>query len=98
MVVELEFDYNAAIASMDIFSQQDFDSLKQWTQNLDKSKFVPKDLTDKQLLIFYNACYGDVDRTKVCIEKYYQIRKNAPEMFDNRVLSSEDVQPTVQAL
>ncbi|XP_034828195.1 alpha-tocopherol transfer protein-like isoform X1 [Maniola hyperantus] len=98
MVVDLEYDFNAAIASMDIFSQQDFDSLKQWIQKLDKSKFVPKDLTDKQLLLFYNACYGNLDRTKVCIEKYYQLRKNAPEMFDNRILSSEEVQPSVEAL
>ncbi|XP_045770008.1 alpha-tocopherol transfer protein-like isoform X2 [Maniola jurtina] len=98
MVVDLEYDFNAAVASMDIFSQQDFDSLKQWIQKLDRSKYVPKDLTDKQLLLFYNACYGDLERTKVCIEKYYQLRKNAPEMFDNRILSSEEVQPSVEAL
>lgn len=98
MVVDLEYDYNAAVASMDIFSQEDFDALKQWTQKLDKSKYVPKDLTDKQLLLFYNACYGDLERTKVCIEKYYQLRKSAPEMFDNRVLSAEDVQTSVEAL
>lgn len=98
MPVELEYDYNAAVASMDIFSQADFDSIKQWTQKLDKSKYVPKDLSDKQLLIFYNACYGDVEKTKTCIEKYYNLRKNTPEIFDNRVLSVDEIQQSTEAL
>ncbi|KPI99047.1 PREDICTED: alpha-tocopherol transfer protein-like [Papilio xuthus] len=98
MPVELEFDYNAATAAMDIFSQDDINFLKQWTQKLDKSKYVPKDLSDKQLLLFYNACYGDLDKTKTCIEKYYSFRKNAPEFFDSRILNSEELWPSTEAL
>lgn len=98
MLVDLEFDYDAAVASMDIFSQADFDIIKEWTQKLDKSKYVPKDLSDKQLLLFYNACYGEVEKTKMCIEKYYNLRKNTPEIFDNRVLSADDLQPSTEAL
>nr|ATY51942.1 CTD33 [Heliconius melpomene] len=97
MPVELEYDYDAAVASMDIFSQADFDIIKEWTQKLDKSKYVPKDLSDKQLLLFYNACYGEVEKTKMCIEKYYNLRKNTPEIFDNRVLSADDLQPSTEA-
>ncbi|CAH0402898.1 unnamed protein product [Chilo suppressalis] len=98
MPVELEYDYESVTASMDIFSEDDINSLKQWTQNLDKSKYVPKDLTTKQLVLFYNACYGDLDRTKGCIEKYYSCRKNAPEFFDNRRMNSPEILPIIEAL
>ncbi|XP_041972601.1 alpha-tocopherol transfer protein-like isoform X2 [Aricia agestis] len=98
MSVELEFDYDKATASMDIFSQADIDLLKEWTQNLDKSKYIPKDLSNKQLLLFYNACYGDIEKTKTCMEKYYNYRKNAPELFDNRVLDSEELRLASQVL
>ncbi|RVE47886.1 hypothetical protein evm_007400 [Chilo suppressalis] len=98
MPVELQYDYESVTASMDIFSEDDINSLKQWTQNLDKSKYVPKDLTTKQLVLFYNACYGDLDRTKGCIEKYYSCRKNAPEFFDNRRMNSPEILPIIEAL
>ncbi|CAG9791242.1 unnamed protein product [Diatraea saccharalis] len=98
MPVELEYDYESVTASMDIFSEDDINSLRQWTQNLDKSKYVPKDLTNKQLVLFYNACYGDLDRTKVCIEKYYSCRKNAPEFFDNRRTTTTEIVPVIDAL
>ncbi|XP_028170310.1 alpha-tocopherol transfer protein-like [Ostrinia furnacalis] len=98
MPVELEYDYAAATSAMDTFSQDDINYLKQWTQNLDKSKYVPKDLTDKQLVLFYNACYGDLERTKTCVEKYYSCRKNSPEFFDNRKVNSPEMAPIVEAL
>ncbi|CAG5047144.1 unnamed protein product [Parnassius apollo] len=98
MTVELEYDYDAATASMEVFSQNDIDFLRQWIQKLDKSKYVPKDLTNKQLLLFYNACYGDLDKTKTCIEKYYGFRKSLPEFFDGRVINSEELKPSIEAL
>ncbi|XP_021205419.1 alpha-tocopherol transfer protein-like isoform X1 [Bombyx mori] len=98
MPVDLEFDYKQSTASMDIFSQSSIDELRAWTEKLDKSKYVPKDLSDKQILLFYNACYGDVERTKSCIEKYYSCRKNAPEFFDNRYLHLEDMKNAQQVL
>ncbi|XP_049879571.1 alpha-tocopherol transfer protein-like [Pectinophora gossypiella] len=98
MPVEMEFDYATATASMDKFSQADINILREWTQKLDKSKYVPKDLTDKQIVLFYNACYGDLDKTKSCIERYYACRKNTPEFFDNRIVNSYDLKPSVEAL
>lgn len=98
MPVDLEFDYAAATAAMDKFSQEDINELRQWTQKLDKSKYVPKDLTDKQLVLFYNACYGDMDKTRACIEKYYSCRKNGPELFDNRILKTEELKLSSEVL
>lgn len=98
MSVELEFDYIQATAAMDKFSQEDINELRAWTETLDKTKYVPKDLSDKQLLLFYNACYSDMDKVKTCIEKYYSCRKNSPEFFENRLLGQEDVKKSVEAL
>ncbi|XP_047032668.1 alpha-tocopherol transfer protein-like [Helicoverpa zea] len=98
MSVDLEFDYNEATAAMDKFSQEDINELRSWTQKLDKSKYVPKDLSDKQLVLFYNACYGDMDKTKACIEKYYSCRKNGPELFDNRILKTDELKQSAEVL
>lgn len=98
MPVEIEFDYMGATASMDKFSQDDINELKAWTQTLDKTKCVPKDLSDKQLLLFYNACYGEIEKTKICIEKYYACKKNGPELFDNRYLNTEELKNASQVL
>lgn len=98
MPADLEFDYIQATASMDNFSQDYINELRLWTTTLDKTKYVPKDLTDKQLLLFYNACYGDMEKVKICIEKYFSCRKNAPEFFENRYLSQEDVKKSTEAL
>lgn len=98
MTVELEYDYVAATKAMDVFSQNDIDHLQQWTQKLDKSKYVPKDLTNKQFLLFYNACYGNLDKTKTCIEKFYAFRKNAPEFFESRIINSDELKQSTEAL
>ncbi|CAK1589971.1 unnamed protein product [Parnassius mnemosyne] len=98
MTVELEYDYDAATANMDTFSQNDIDFLQQWAQKLDKSKYVPKDLTNKQLLLFYSACYGDIDKTKTCIEKYYRFRRSSPEFFDDRYLYSEELKISTKVI
>ncbi|XP_075976832.1 alpha-tocopherol transfer protein-like [Anticarsia gemmatalis] len=98
MPCDLQFNYDETTAAMDKFSQNDIDELRQWIQKLDKSKCVPKDLTDKQIVIFYNACYSHLEKTKVCIERYYSIRRNAPELFDHRVLNSEDMKQAAKTL
>ncbi|XP_059054821.1 alpha-tocopherol transfer protein-like [Achroia grisella] len=95
MSVELEYDYAAATASMDKFSQADIDALREWSVNADKSKYIPKDLTNKQLLLFYNACYGDVEKAKTCVEKYYSYRKSASDFFDNRNVNSDELKPLI---
>lgn len=98
MPVEMDFDYATAAKSMDKFSQEDINLLREWTQKTDKSKYIPKDLTDKQLLLFYNACYGDMDKTKICIEKFYCCRKHTPEFFDNRVINSPELKQSLETL
>ncbi|XP_061722480.1 alpha-tocopherol transfer protein-like isoform X1 [Cydia pomonella] len=98
MSLKMEFDYEAATALMDKFSQADIDHLREWILTLDINKCVPKDLTDQQLVLFYHACYGNLDKAKICIEKYYAHKKNSPDMFDNRIVFSDELKPSTEAL
>ncbi|XP_073948034.1 alpha-tocopherol transfer protein-like isoform X2 [Choristoneura fumiferana] len=98
MPLEMEFDYDATTAVMDKFSQSDIDLLREWTLGLDINKCVPKDLTDQQIVLFYHACYGNLEKTKICIEKNYAQRKNAPEMFDNRIVFSDELKPSTESI
>lgn len=98
MTVDLEFDYIKTTKALEKFSQKDIDELKQWTQDLDPAKCVPKDLSDKQIVLFYGACESDIPNTKMCIEKYYSCKKNAPEFFLNRNVTYEEVAPYLEAL
>lgn len=45
---------------------------------------VPLDITDKLLACFLNACKKNVQETRKVIKIYYQDRREAPELFDNR--------------
>lgn len=94
----MAFDYEKATAAMETFSQKDIDDLKSWVSTLDPIKYIPKDMTDKQLVLFYNACEGNMVKTKICLEKYFSYKKNAPEFFDNRDVTLEDVLPSLEAL
>lgn len=98
MSVELEYDYEKVTAGLSNFNQSDIDDLRKWIIDLDPSKAVPKNLTDKQLLLFNHACYFKMDNTKKCIENYYYARKNAPEHFDNRDLDSNELRPSTESL
>lgn len=98
MSLKFEFDYAKTAAAMKTFSQKDIDELKDWCKNLDLTKLVPKDLSDKQLILFYNACESDVEKTKTCIEKYFLYKKNAPEFFENRNVTTPEILPYIEAL
>lgn len=95
MTVELGYDYEKTTALMQNFSQKIVDDLKAWTLTLDPKKCVPKNLTYKQLVLFYNACDGDVEQSKICIEKYYLYKKNAPEIFDDRDFTRDDIKEAI---
>ncbi|CAB3224773.1 unnamed protein product [Arctia plantaginis] len=85
MLVDLDFNYEETTAAMVKFRQEDIEELRQWSIKIDNSKCIPKNLSDKQIVLFYNVCYGDLEKTKMCIEKYYTYRNNAPELFDYRI-------------
>lgn len=98
MAADLEFDYDTALASNPNFKKQDLEDLKKWLKELDSSTAIPKDIHDKQLLIFYNAGLANVENTKKCIKQYYTMRDNAPEHFDNRDCEEKLMKESLKSL
>ncbi|XP_077284799.1 alpha-tocopherol transfer protein-like [Arctopsyche grandis] len=98
MAADLGFDYDTALASNSSFKQQDLEDLKKWLKELDSSTAIPKDIHDKQLLIFYNAGLANVENTKKCIKQYYTMRDNAPEHFDNRDCEEKLMKESLKSL
>ncbi|ETN60609.1 phosphatidylinositol transfer protein [Anopheles darlingi] len=57
---------------------------------------VPSSITDKQLACFLDACDKNIDETRKVLKIYYDARKNAPELFNNRDPLSAPVQQCFQ--
>ncbi|XP_062563820.1 alpha-tocopherol transfer protein-like [Armigeres subalbatus] len=57
---------------------------------------VPTDMTDRLLACFLSACNKDVSETRKVIKIYYQDRREAPELFDNRDPLSPQIQQCFQ--
>lgn len=89
--MDLAFDLDEALARENL-SIKDIRSLR------DPSiPGTPSGITDKQLALFLNACDKDIEYTRKVIECYYEARKNAPELFDDRDPTSPKVQQCLKA-
>lgn len=53
---------------------------------------VPLNVTDKQLLLFYNGCNKDVEFSRKVMKIYYDSRRNTPEHFSSRDPKSDKLQ------
>lgn len=82
--LDLGYDLNEALIRTNI-CRDDLDRLR---QNLPCG--VPTNLTDKQLLLFLNAC-GNIDDAARVIKIYYDSRKLSPEHFDDRDPNSREI-------
>ena len=80
---DLKFDYEACLDT-NKYNRKDLLELREWLQLQDGQSNIPRDMHDKQLLLFYNAGQMVIDDTKKCIKAYYSIRDSTPEHFDNR--------------
>lgn len=83
--MDLAFDLNEALAREGL-SLEDIKRLRE-----DLSPGTPEEITDKQLVLFLNACGNDQDYTRKVIREYYKARKNAPEYFNNRDPTSDQI-------
>lgn len=85
---EEEFAKNAEL------KQQDLDELRDW---MSLEPHLPV-ITDEQLILFLHSCYYDVSRTKDCIEVYYKLRMDTPEVFNDRALELPDTESILSVL
>jgi hypothetical protein len=85
------YDYEEALRRQNL-SQSDVIRFRERIQN---SKFVPKFIADKQLLLFLNAGNSDLEKAATKIEIYYELKQTVPEFFSNRDLESEAIQSSL---
>ncbi|PNF19141.1 hypothetical protein B7P43_G09788 [Cryptotermes secundus] len=73
---------------------KDLEELKCW---LGTQEHLPP-ISEEHLIMFLHSCYYDVARTMDCIETYYTIRTNIPEIFTNRDLKRIENQKMLAVL
>ncbi|XP_026749978.2 alpha-tocopherol transfer protein-like [Galleria mellonella] len=62
-------------------NDQDIVSIKEW---IAKENYLPRDLDDIMLRKFLHSCYGSLERTKKCIEKFCTTRALLSELYTSR--------------
>lgn len=90
--MDLSYDLNEALAREGL-SLDDINRLRE-----ELPAGTPKDITDKQLVLFLNACDNDLDYTRKVIKDNYAARKNAPEFFNDRDPTSPQVQQALSVV
>ncbi|XP_068622647.1 alpha-tocopherol transfer protein-like [Battus philenor] len=69
--------------------QQELISLKEW---LGKEQHLPKDFDDFVLKKFLHSCYGSLEQTKQCIDRFCCTRSVLSEIYTSRDPESDSVQ------
>ncbi|CAH1111796.1 unnamed protein product [Psylliodes chrysocephalus] len=69
-------------------NRENFEVIKQWVKD---ERFVPKDLPDEMIVLFLISCEHNVNMTKNTIMSYFKLKKNAPELHDNRIVNSKEM-------
>uniref|UniRef100_A0A6P7GF42 Alpha-tocopherol transfer protein-like n=1 Tax=Diabrotica virgifera virgifera TaxID=50390 RepID=A0A6P7GF42_DIAVI len=78
-------------------TQGNINLIKRWLFAADE-KYVPSKLSDEFIVLFLLSCNNDIDVTKKTITAYYKLRKDAPELFDDRTSEREDIQKALNTL
>ncbi|XP_028043692.1 alpha-tocopherol transfer protein-like [Bombyx mandarina] len=66
---------------MQIDYERDISLIREW---LAKEDYLPQDLGDMLLKKFIHSCYGSLEKTKQCIDKFCVGRTNTPELYTFR--------------
>ena len=53
---------------------------------------------DEQIVLFLHSCFYKLEATKNCIESYFDVRTNAPELFANRNPDSEAIREVMDTM
>ncbi|XP_050537211.1 alpha-tocopherol transfer protein-like [Daktulosphaira vitifoliae] len=72
--------------------KEDIQKLKDWIAT---QPHLPQNVSDEWLILFYHSCYYNTESTKNCIEVYYSLKTEAPEFFQDRDVSRQEL---IQAL
>lgn len=90
-ILRRAYNYDEALRRQNI-DQSDVTKLR---ERIKDSKFIPKFMTDKQVLLFLNAANSNVEKAAAKLEVYYELKKTAPEFFKNRDVHSDAIQSSL---
>lgn len=79
-VVANFFDLEEAIDADSDLSREKLAEIRKWAEG--REDIFPG-MTDMQLLLFLQSCYGDVEKTKECIVNYFNCILEVPQFFDH---------------
>lgn len=67
----------------------DIELIREW---LVKEDYLPQDFDDMMIKKFLHSCYGSLEQTKKCIERFSISRSNLAEVFTDRDPTSKNLQ------
>lgn len=79
-VVANFFDLEKAIEKDPKLSHEKLDALRSWSKT---NPDIFPGMTDMQLLLFLQSCYGDTDAAKECMSQYFTCILEVPQFFDH---------------
>ncbi|CAH1111798.1 unnamed protein product [Psylliodes chrysocephalus] len=71
-------------------TMQLLDAIKEWIKSLN-DKDVPHFIQDELVVLFLTCLDNNIDVTKNSIIAFYKLRKEAPDIFDGRIVCNEDI-------
>lgn len=77
-------------------TRENIDIIRTWLSNLE-NKHLPE-VQEELIVIFLLSCENDIPLTKNTILMYYQCKKGAPEIFDDRDMEREDIKKAMNTI
>lgn len=96
--MKLDFKFTAEeLISKGKTTEENVEKIRNWLSTA-KEKFIPIEIQDELLVLFLLSCDNDIEMTKKTIVSHYKIKKDAPDIFDQRNTEREDIQKVFKTL
>ncbi|KAG5880892.1 hypothetical protein JTB14_001468 [Gonioctena quinquepunctata] len=96
--MELDYKFTAEdIIEKGWINKEDLMTVKTWLTNLNDD-YVPPNVQDHLIVLFLMSCQNDVEITKNTILSNYKLKKNAPEIHDDRNINRSDIQVAINTI
>ncbi|XP_072397561.1 alpha-tocopherol transfer protein-like [Diabrotica undecimpunctata] len=94
----MKFKFSASdVVAQKRTTHENISLIKKWLRAADE-KYVPSSLSDEFIVLFLLSCNNDIEMTKKTVNAYYRLRKEAPELFDDRTSEREDIKKALNTL
>lgn len=90
-IMSLDYKFSAKTVIGDgRTTMQLLDAIKEWIKSLN-DKDIPHFIQDELVVLFLTCLDNNIDVTKNSIIAFYKLRKEAPDIFDGRIVCNEDI-------